>query len=217
MREAVVRALGAIDDARAVPALTRALNDDNTRVRAQVANALRAIDDESAGPALVRRLQRESVDTVRYAIVRALGAIRHTDGISAITGTLSDEHDEATRPLIRALDNPDAQVRAGAARALGRIKNAAAVQPLIDRLQSDSDPRVRTRVATALGEIRAGSAIPALSAAVADSSTTVRRAVVAALAAMRDDRATEALISALQDSDADVRRRAARALGRRGG
>ena len=104
----------------------------------------------------------------------------------------------------------------GAARALGRIKNDAVVQPLIDGLR-DGNARVRTRVAAALGEMRAASAIPALSAAVSDSITAVRRAVVGALAAMRDDRATEALISALQDSDADIRRRAARALGRRGG
>ncbi|MFP4056175.1 MAG: HEAT repeat domain-containing protein [Candidatus Brocadiia bacterium] len=70
------------------------------------------------------------------------------------------------RRLVAALDDPSAQIRYQAARALGLLGPPAAdaVEPLIDTLEDDQDPGVRAAAAGALGAIgpAAAPALPAL-------------------------------------------------------
>jgi HEAT repeat protein len=102
-------------------------------------------------------------------------------------------------------------VREAAAKALGRIGDAAAVPGLLAALRDESW-QVREAAAEALGEIGAP-AVPGLLAALRDADWQVRRAAAAALREIGDAAAVPGLLAALRDADWVVRREAAEALG----
>jgi hypothetical protein len=105
VREAMAGALGRIEDIRARPPLIIALGDGEARVRRAAANALGVIGDPRAIAALAHCAGRDDDRSVRCAAVSALDAIK----------------DPATLdPLLRALHDPDAVVRAMAEAALAR-------------------------------------------------------------------------------------------------
>lgn len=87
---------------------------------------------------------------------------------------------DAVRPLIDALSDPNYQVRRNAARSLGRIGNVWAIEPLVAAL-GDQTATVRKMAATALGEFRDASAIEALCRALQDKKRTVRDNALQAL------------------------------------
>ncbi len=68
---------------------------------------------------------------------------------------------EATMPILNALKDPEADVRAQAARALGQRQVPIAVEPLAELLEDD-DPTVRLQAIIALGRIADEQAVPAL-------------------------------------------------------
>jgi HEAT repeat protein len=103
--------------------------------------------------------------------------------------------------LIKALgDEKDSDVRGNAARALGTIGDARAVEPLIIRALGDSDHGVRWNAAEALGKIGEPTVEPLIRALV-DGSNDVRQNAAQALGTIGDARAVEPLIRALGDSD----------------
>src|SRR5262249_23625750 len=131
-------------------------------------------------------------------------------------------------------------VRCAAATALGRIRGAKAVPPLLARL-SDDDATVRRAVVAALGDIgdaraarplaqlvedpalqasaleslrRLGlAALPEVEKAFAASTPDVRRLLVDLVAKLEDGRGRRLLLAALADDSAQVRAEAALALG----
>jgi HEAT repeat protein len=117
----------------------------------------------------------------------------------------------AVEPLIAALQYMISIVRAGAAEALGEIKNTRAVEPLIAALQ-DENSDVRSWAAKALGEIEDTRAVEPIIAALKDKNAHVRSWAAEALGKIKDSRAVEPLTAALEDENADVRNSAARAL-----
>ena len=94
--------------------------------------------------------------------------------------------------LVKALGYKDEAVRREAAKALGEIGDAAAVEPLITALR-DEDPWARSFAASALGLIGGPAAAEPL------------------VAALRD--AVEPLVAALRDSESGVREAATASLG----
>ena len=126
--------------------------------------------------------------------------------------------------LIAALKDQNANVRGGAAEALGRIRPEAkeAVPALIVALK-DQNENARSAAAEALGRIgpEAKEAAPALIAAaliaaLKDQYANVRSAAAEALGRIRPetDDAVPALIAALKDQYTNVRSAAAEALGK---
>ncbi|MGH2406038.1 MAG: HEAT repeat domain-containing protein [bacterium] len=69
---------------------------------------------------------------------------------------------QAMPVLLQALRDDAAMVRRLAARELGRRKNAAALQALVNTLQQDMDVWVREAAARALGDLGHRGALPAL-------------------------------------------------------
>ena len=105
----------------------------------------------------------------------------------------------------------DGAARAMAAEALGGA--GALVIPDLDRARPDDDPRVVESVATAYGELRAGSAVPWLiDLATGDGERSGREAAVAALGAIGDEAALPALLGLVAKAPPQVRRRAVVAL-----
>jgi HEAT repeat protein len=116
--------------------------------------------------------------------------------------------------LAIALHDPDIEVRASAAQALGSLGDPRAVEALLQALRSDADAGVRKMAAWALGEIESPAAVGGLSQAVrSDSSAEVRTAAAWALGEIESAEGVDALGAALRDSSVEVRRNAVWALG----
>ncbi len=115
--------------------------------------------------------------------------------------------------VIEMLDSPDANVRGGAAEALGRIGDKKAVGPLL-RLVQDEDRYVRRRAVQALGELRAERAVRPLVGRLSDNDWFVRWKVAEALGKIGGSGAIEALLIALEDENRYVRDEATAVLQR---
>ncbi|MCW7079764.1 MAG: HEAT repeat domain-containing protein [Candidatus Methanospirare jalkutatii] len=115
-------------------------------------------------------------------------------------------------PFIVALYDDDWRLRKCAADALGKLKDAQAVEPLSEVLLKDEDADVRASAAQALGEIGDAKAVEKLIKALNDEDRGVREKAVAALGKMGMD-AFEPLVQALSAKKARVRKGAALALG----
>lgn len=158
----------------AVPALIAALGDREHRVHVVASIALGKIGKPAVLP-LVR-------------------AFREEDGIlrPRIATILVDIGDPALEEMAGALRNPDEEVRALSALALGEMRSSRAMDHLIIAL-GDGSERVRVQAAISLGELGAPGAEEALArAAEGDESPAVRQVAGNALMrvrAVKEDRA----------------------------
>ncbi|MCQ8893859.1 MAG: HEAT repeat domain-containing protein [Methanolinea sp.] len=116
----------------------------------------------------------------------------------------------AFEDVIRALHNPEDEVREEAARALGELGDRRAVDPLIGLL-SDENRYVRREAAKSLGRIGDERAIPALISALKDEDRYGREGAAEGLGEM-GEKAFPALIEAMENADWHVRMGAAIAL-----
>jgi HEAT repeat protein len=113
--------------------------------------------------------------------------------------------------LIKALGyERDRRIGAAAARALGQVGDARAVEPLIATLK-DSDRDVRCAAGEALGRARDARAVQPLIAALEDPY--VRWTAAKALGEVGDARAVGPLAASLKDKNADVCQAASDSLG----
>jgi hypothetical protein len=108
----------------------------------------------------------------------------------------------------------DADVRRCTAKALGRISDVRAVEPLCDALK-DADSGVRWRAAEALGKLGDARALDVLRNMLHDTNLEVRQKSVNAIGEIAHPRSVELLVEALQDTETSVRREAAKALEKR--
>ncbi|HEX6777756.1 MAG TPA: HEAT repeat domain-containing protein, partial [Ktedonobacterales bacterium] len=117
-------------------------------------------------------------------------------------------------PLVAALKDSEAEVRAQAATALGWIADPRAAAPLT-RCLKDSEARCRLAAVEALGMLRTPAALKPLARALADPSRQVRLGAAAALGEMGDPIAIDLLLAVLYDAEEhlEVRAATARALG----
>jgi HEAT repeat protein len=134
-------------------------------------------------------------------------------------GKLGRKAKLAAPQLLEAVKHPDAQVRIGAADALGRIgaDPKKAVAALIALLTDDPEHEVRRSAAAALGEMgpSAAPAIPALRQALRGDRGGWWVAADA-IGKIGGPDAVAALVEALENKASDVRLAAIRQLGKRG-
>lgn len=135
---------------------------------------------------------------------------------AAAIDLLAERGDPSVAPAIRkALTSPLSEVRARAAAALGRLRDAESVTPLCRALQHGGDlPLI---AATALGEIGDARAVPdligVLTSGTRAAEADLRWTAAAALGRIGDPSAAPALCRALRDPIREVREGAAEALG----
>jgi len=124
----------------------------------------------------------------------------------------------AVEVLVKDLVHADTQSRANAAFALGRLRAAAAVEPLLARLAAETDPEVCACFAEALGRIGEARAIPVLMARAtrAEATEMDRRGVAVALGALRAAEGIPLLLKLVDSANWEERWRAAVALGQVG-
>lgn len=177
---------------------------------------------EQVAPDYRHRAQGD-VDALRATGVRSweqLVALLHDGGgdnrarACWVLSRLGDRR--ALRHLLAALNDPDPQLRAEAARSIGTFDSPRAVPFLARTLRGDPDGDTRLAAAYALGLINGERAIDALLEAVTDVGEAARVRGMAAEALARTARAVPTLIAALADPLVEVRFWAAFALGQTG-
>src|SRR5439155_5480933 len=119
----------------------------------------------------------------------------------------------AVEPLIAILGNRREDLFTGeqAARALGRLRDARAIPPLLEALRT-GNAHLRYAVRGALISL-GRTAIPVVLPLLHDRDAAMRRWAAFTLGAMRDPRVVDPLLAALNDREPVVRQAAASALG----
>jgi HEAT repeat protein len=230
-RSARVAAAGKLGESRtrrAVPALLKALDDDDALVRTGVARALASIPHKSAVDPLAAALERaagtrlgktETGQEEYKALAEALVA-QGREAVPAVSGLLSSSHHnarlwaawalgriggpEATAALAGVLDDRRSDVRQQAAAALGEIADPAVANALIKAL-SHRDPDTRRAAAAALGRFRDAHVLPALEGATKDIDEGVQRAAIEALAGIGSVAAALRLRAAVESERKGIR------------
>lgn len=130
---------------------------------------------------------------------------------NAAIEALASQGSSACADIVAGLSCTSAQVRSGAALALGKLRSPKAVEPLCERL-TDPDDAVRLAVVQALRQL-SDHAIPTMVRRLQSPRADIRRATATALGLMGDQRATSHLVTCLADEDINVAHAAAEALG----
>ena len=197
------QALAKTDDPVTIRALAAALNDEDQfwGTRVEAAAALGRIRARECFDALAKATSIAH-PKVRRAVIDALGAFKTTAAMEAI------------RP--HALKDASYLVEAEAARALGRTRQPAAFETLLDVMDRASwFDVIRAGAIDGLAALRDDRAIPHLLSRMRyGHPPRARRAAILALPKLATDRrAREALEALLEDADPIVRIDVARALG----
>ncbi len=199
VREVALRALARIADPRAVEPLIKALESAEIWLAPRIADILARHGEAVVAP-LIAVLNEGNQRPARAWAANVLGEVRAQ---------------RAFPSLVRLLDDPEDEVRAKAATALGRIGDRRGVVYLMDHLLSDPAPFVRARISAALGQLGGPEVIERLVRALGDQAWWVRMRTVEALEHV-GGAAEGPLLVALDDSDPEIRLRAAVALERLG-
>ena len=192
-------ALATIATPAAFSALTSALDDKSSLVRAAAITGIGASGDASYVPLIASHLAGEKEIFVRKTAAYALGRLQGPAATAALVTALRDKMDEvrgaaavalgqypdasAVEPLILSLSDKSDFVRASAAQALGINGRSAkaAVPALIALLTSDKNVLAKREAAIALGLIGDRSALPALNQAQMDKDPYLSRAALDAI------------------------------------
>ncbi|HEY0875779.1 MAG TPA: HEAT repeat domain-containing protein [Vicinamibacterales bacterium] len=138
-----------------------------------VAFALQRINDPRAAPALMQLARGQGTYTVAFA-ARGLGASKNKAAAGVLVPLL-----DPRRPV---------EVLVSAARAVAQLNVAAAVDPLIALVADPAtDPNVRLEAVTALGTLRADSALMLVQDFMTDRWPVMRIAAMRAAAAIDQD------------------------------
>lgn len=186
---------GGADDPQAVAGLASALRTADASRAPRIADALARHGDAAVEP-MIALLGESEPHHARAWAAGILGELRAT---------------RAFPMLVRALDDLDDEVRSDAAQALGRLGDRRAAPFLIDHMLLEPVPRVRARIASALGELDDPDLVQRLAPALANPSWWVRLRGVEALEQL-GSAAEGPLLTALADTHPDLRVRAAAAL-----
>jgi len=158
-------ALGVTGDPSAIPVLISALGDSDRYVQDRAVIALEPYG-EQAIESLISAMNSENL-TIKEGAARALGYMGGLSSVRILVGAL-DSRDEMIRNVIRKglldtadrvigplgilLGEEDPNLRKGAARALGVLRNPK-VMMVLQRAASDPDPTVRMAVAKSLANV----------------------------------------------------------------
>lgn len=138
LQHQIVWVLGQIGNAKATEALIELLDEAPMKTRWEIANALGNIGDPHALDTLRTLLLDDESAHVRRKAAEAMGQL---------------DDPLVTDPLVQALDDADASVRASVVDVLASVGGVAVIDILIDRGLSDEDYGVRWQAANALAGI----------------------------------------------------------------
>ena len=140
VRAAQAKALGSLTSERAMPRLTRMLQDTDQRVISAVLNSLIAIRAPQLESILYEKLTVDD-DSVRATAAKGLGKLGITDSVNSLIRMYQDSQDE-----------PSFAARVAALEALVLLDLNAA-QPVLEAALMDKDWTVRVRAAELLRKV----------------------------------------------------------------
>lgn len=231
IRKAAAKTLGVFGSPLAVKPLMEMLNDEVIEVRAAALEALAGPGGRDAPPFLQEVLPylveglSDPHPEVRQAAVNGLVKLGQWS-LQAIAKVQEEgpeiarkEAEKAYREICEGFrkdlrENSDRLIRRDMARYIGELRYAKATPDLIEKLQNDADPEVRSACAYALGNIGARFAVGPLQEAMENEKEEmpVRLAAAVALGQMGNEQGIKFLIDQLKSSDEKVRAAAVEAL-----
>jgi HEAT repeat protein len=140
----------------AVPALQKALDDPALEVVVEAAEDLGALGIPEAGPVLAALLKHPSAP-VRQTAAQALERMADPDVVDGLLTALDDPSGTVRFSLVGALSHA-----AGDGKRLKDEQRRRLVERLETLLVRDTDPGVRSRAATVLGEVGTPAVLPSL-------------------------------------------------------
>lgn len=129
-----------------------------------------------------------------------------------LKGIVNDLSDQEYNELVGAAKKGETHVRKSMVWALGQMKPALAVSPLIFLLR-DEDPKVRAEAASKLGHLKDAKSVNPLIDALTDRDSEVRWETARALGNMTNPNAVPTLIKFLGSNNLNVREAAIELLG----
>lgn len=176
------------------------LKSENFGDRIKAINFLRNIDPALAFN-LIQPLCDDPNTRVRYAAVSQIATLGEQDKPTAYT------------VLTASLGDPEPDVQAAAADALGALKLTDALDDLTELYETTSEWLVQMSVVACLGEMGDTRAFDLLQSALKQDNSLVSVSAIGALGELKDERAVPLLLSYANDPDWQVRHRIAQALG----
>ena len=238
---AIVRRLGALRDDAERARRIRVATTLRGPMSSAFADGLAETDDRGARHAYLDALialgedgraeARQMLDDSRWWVIRngatILGGAGTPEDVEDLTTHLAHDDarvrlqtvralahiggDDAGMLLLGMVDDPDPDVRAAVATALGALQPDRAVKSLLERLETEEEQKVEVQIVRALGALGDPGAVPsiekrAVGSFFSRSPTPVRVAAYRALASIGTPRATQLLEDARDDRDDEVRR-----------
>lgn len=176
------------------------LNAENFGDRIKAINQLRNIDPTEAFT-LIAPLCDDRNTRVRYAAVSQIAILGEQDKPTAY------------KILTASLGDPEADVQAAAADALGALKLTDALADLQELYEGTPEWLVKMSIVACLGEMGDPCAFDLLQSALADDNSLISVAAIGALGELKDARAIPLLLPYVSNDDWQVRHRVAQALG----
>ena len=227
-----VRGLAAVGDATVIPVLVTVIADRaaDPNLRLEAATTVAALATADTAELLIELLS-DPLAGIRAAALRALARVDPDVFIATLAGLEPDSDwsvrvaeaaalgtlpAERSQPrLMTLLEERDQRIVPAAIEALAKSKPAGLETILLEKLQAD-DFAVRAAAATALGELKLTSAVPALieayKIATVDVTYGARDAILTAINTIEPATGRQMLQQALMDKDWALRMRAATLL-----
>lgn len=236
----LVLRLGEEKDEHRRDALIEALAPLGASMAQTISDALADTDDRHARRSYVRTLVamgqegmtvvEDMLEDNRWFVVRngvmVLGEVGGDTAVGFLTSTLAHEDARVRRETVISLakiggedsgmlalgmiEDADADVRAGAVRAVGVLKVERALRPLLELLEHEEQDSVVEEVLRSLGQLRDPSAVPSIEKRAVGNflrkpPTDVRVAAYTALGAIGTPHAMSLVEEALDDKEPEVR------------
>ena len=185
--------------------VTTLLNSEDFGERIRGLNQLRQIEPATAF-AMVQPLVTDENTRVRYAAVSQLDTLGTTDKNAALK-MLRD----------RLFNDPEPDVQAAAADAIGGLKLVEAYEDLANTYHDTGEWLVQFSIIAALGELGDSRGFDLLKEALASDNNLLQTAAIGSMGELGDPRAIPLLASFADNEDWQIRYRLVQALGRLGG
>jgi len=202
---------GRLKNTQAAAGLIESLKEEDPEIRYWAADALGKIGSASAVPALIAAL-RDPLDGVRMSACVALGDLKAQEALPELIDLMTGKTPSGKGYSLFIPQDVGA-VQWMAARALGRIGDPRAVEPLMNAL-GKSGGDLGVYIAEALGELGDRRAVPILVEAAKRGDEPALRSVIETLGRLGDPAAVTALLELLRNAKEDARYASIIALGR---
>lgn len=181
------------------------LDSEDFAMRIRGLNQLRQIDPETAF-VIVQPMITDKNTRVRYAAVSQLDTLGQSDKTSSL---------EMLRD--RLFNDPEPDVQAAAADAIGGLKLVEAFDDLNNVYHDTSEWLVQFSIIAALGELGDPRGFELLEEALNSDNNLLQTAAIGSMGELGDTRAISLLVNFVNNEDWQIRYRLVQALGRLGG